>query len=193
MGLEALINQSRRHQEKENYLLDDESCTKIRSTKKSNHGDFCELPGNKKRKPEIFQTDYVTDISRTNSISSSRLSEYSADLSEANSAVDSIISRNMSPLFKPRRTEEKVISNADAEVKQFYKTSHGQYIVLFNFEGSNENDVDVERAELVEVLNIEDPDWSWVRKYDGMEGFVPKTYICPVEPLRKLGTYATTL
>lgn len=185
--MEALINQNRRQKQNES-CKDENKDTRLTSKHRNKNNNFIEFIGNKKPKPETF-TNSVTDLSRTNSISSSRFSEYSADLSEANSEIDSEISRNMSPLFKPRRAGEKTIQYPNMEVKQFYKTSHGQYIVLFDFDGSNENDVDVERAELVEVLNIEDPDWSWVRKYDGLEGFVPKTYICPVEPLRKLGMY----
>ncbi|XP_052087666.1 SH3 domain-containing protein Dlish-like isoform X1 [Mytilus californianus] len=135
----------------------------------------------------VKDIDYNTDISCTNSVRSSRLSEYSADLSEENTDIESVVSRNMSPLFQPKPQEYSSSGILDkTDVKPFYKTSHGQYIVLFDFLGINENDVSVERAELVDVLNIEDPDWSWVRKYDGLEGFVPKTYICPVEPLRKL-------
>lgn len=137
----------------------------------------------------IHSTD--TELSRATSVcSSSVLSEYSADLSQSNTDTESTITRNMSPLFKSTDTVNKVekITTFDKmDVKPFYKTSHGQYIVLFDFLGLNENDVSVERAELVEVLNIEDPDWSWIRKYDALEGFVPKTYICPVEPLRILG------
>lgn len=72
------------------------------------------------------------------------------------------------------------------EVRPFRKTSHGQFIVLFDFSALDENDTNVERAELVDVLNIEDPDWSWIRHYDGREGFVPKSYICPVEPLKAI-------
>ncbi|XP_062603372.1 uncharacterized protein LOC134265141 [Saccostrea cucullata] len=70
------------------------------------------------------------------------------------------------------------------EVRPFRKTSHGHFIVLFDFTALDENDVSVERAELLDVLNIEDPDWSWVRRGNGEEGFVPKSYICPVEPLK---------
>lgn len=141
----------------------------------------------------VKDIDSNTDISCANSVRSSRVSEYSADLSEDNTDIESVVSRNMSPLFqpKPQENSNSGIMN-EMDVKPFYKTSHGQYIVLFDFLGLNENDVSVERAELVAVLNIEDPDWSWVRKYDGQEGFVPKTYICPVEPLRKLGIYRTS-
>ncbi|XP_061193360.1 uncharacterized protein LOC133201578 [Saccostrea echinata] len=70
------------------------------------------------------------------------------------------------------------------EVRPFRKTSHGHFIVLFDFTAQDENDVSVERAELIDVLNIEDPDWSWIRRGNGEEGFVPKSYICPVEPLK---------
>lgn len=73
------------------------------------------------------------------------------------------------------------------EVSTFRKTLHGQFIVLFDFEAQDENDIGVERAELVQVLNIEDPDWSWIKKYNGEEGFVPKSYICPVGPLKAQG------
>ena len=83
---------------------------------------------------------------------------------------------------------QQVFTSVYTDVRPFRKTSHGQYIALFNFRGTEENDVNsVERAELFEVLNIEDPDWSWIRKYDGQEGFVPKSFICPVEPLKMQG------
>lgn len=75
------------------------------------------------------------------------------------------------------------------EVRPFRKTSHGHFIVLFDFTAQDENDVTVERAELLDVLNIEDPDWSWVRRGNGEEGFVPKSYICPVEPLKAHGKW----
>jgi hypothetical protein len=73
------------------------------------------------------------------------------------------------------------------EVRPFRKTSHGHFIVLFDFTAQEENDISVERAELLDVLNIEDPDWSWIRRGNGEEGFVPKSYICPVEPLKAQG------
>ncbi|OWF42996.1 SH3 domain-containing protein Dlish-like [Mizuhopecten yessoensis] len=82
----------------------------------------------------------------------------------------------------PPVTEE----NNKPDVRPFRKTSHGQFIALFDFSALDENDTNVERAELVDVLNIEDPDWSWIRRYDGCEGFVPKSYICPVEPLKAI-------
>lgn len=83
-------------------------------------------------------------------------------------------------LPKPEETDKP-------EVRPFRKTSHGQFIALFDFFALDENDITVERAELLDVLNIEDPDWSWIRRYDGNEGFVPKSYICPVEPLKAIG------
>ncbi|XP_033741478.1 SH3 domain-containing protein Dlish-like [Pecten maximus] len=79
-----------------------------------------------------------------------------------------------------------ITEDVKPEVRPFRKTSHGQFIVLFDFSALDENDTNVERAELVDVLNIEDPDWSWIRHYDGREGFVPKSYICPVEPLKAI-------
>ncbi|XP_060077790.1 SH3 domain-containing protein Dlish-like [Ylistrum balloti] len=79
-----------------------------------------------------------------------------------------------------------VVEEDKPDVRPFRKTSHGQFIALFDFSALDENDTNVERAELVDVLNIEDPDWSWIRHCDGREGFVPKSYICPVEPLKAI-------
>ncbi|KAK3098207.1 hypothetical protein FSP39_017208 [Pinctada imbricata] len=103
---------------------------------------------------------------------------YFSDNSENASRFDSGI------LLSDKNNTSYEASDMYPEVRPFRKTLHGQYIALYDFTGLDENDVTVERAELFDVLNIEDPDWSWIRKYDGQEGFVPKSYICPVEPLR---------
>ncbi|KAJ8315814.1 hypothetical protein KUTeg_007964 [Tegillarca granosa] len=97
--------------------------------------------------------------------------------------TDSFNTEKWSEFSKFSSSSSLKVETTVQEVRWFRKTSHGQFIVLFNFTALDENDISVERAELVEVLNIEDPDWSWIRRYNGEEGFVPKSYICPVEPL----------
>jgi hypothetical protein len=51
--------------------------------------------------------------------------------------------------------------------------------VLYTFIARDENDVSVERGEFVTVLNREDPDWYWVVRSDGAEGFVPSGFVYP--------------
>ena len=63
----------------------------------------------------------------------------------------------------------------------FTKLTYGRYIVLFGFQAQQENDIGVSRGHFVTVLNQDDPDWFWVQRSDGEEGFVPSTYLCPAE------------
>ncbi|XP_067674777.1 SH3 domain-containing protein Dlish-like [Haliotis asinina] len=61
----------------------------------------------------------------------------------------------------------------------YRKQSYGRYVVLFDFDSREENDLSVERCELVTVMNMEDPDWYWVVSSTGEEGFIPTSYLCP--------------
>lgn len=65
------------------------------------------------------------------------------------------------------------------DVHPFFKDPAGRYVVLYTFVARDENDVSVERGELVTVLNREDPDWFWVLRSDNQEGFVPSAFVCP--------------
>ena len=35
------------------------------------------------------------------------------------------------------------------------------------------------------VLNSDDPDWFWVSKFDGQEGFVPSGFIYPLDAIQR--------
>lgn len=52
---------------------------------------------------------------------------------------------------------------------------------MYTFIARDENDVSVERGEFVTVLNREDPDWYWIIRSDGQEGFVPSGFVYPAE------------
>uniref|UniRef100_T1HH32 SH3 domain-containing protein n=1 Tax=Rhodnius prolixus TaxID=13249 RepID=T1HH32_RHOPR len=60
----------------------------------------------------------------------------------------------------------------------------GRFIVLYTFIARDENDVSVERGEFVTVLNREDPDWFWVIRSDGQEGFVPSGFVYPADVIQ---------
>lgn len=66
----------------------------------------------------------------------------------------------------------------------FVKDPAGRYIVLYTFIARDENDVSVERGEFVTVLNREDPDWYWVLRSDGQEGFVPSGFVYPADVIQ---------
>ncbi|XP_041354410.1 SH3 domain-containing protein Dlish-like [Gigantopelta aegis] len=70
-------------------------------------------------------------------------------------------------------------SDQTFDVRQFKKHPYGRYVVVFDFEAADENDVTVESREVVTVLNMEDPDWYWVTRGNGEEGFVPRSFMCP--------------
>ena len=60
----------------------------------------------------------------------------------------------------------------------------GRFIVLYTFIARDENDVSVERGEFVTVLNKDDPDWYWIIRSDGQEGFVPSGFVYPADVLQ---------
>ncbi|KAK9745068.1 Variant SH3 domain [Popillia japonica] len=63
------------------------------------------------------------------------------------------------------------------DMSPFSKDPSGRYIVLYTFIARDENDVSVERGEFVTVLNREDPDWYWIVRSDGQEGFIPSGFV----------------
>ena len=65
----------------------------------------------------------------------------------------------------------------------------GRYVVLYSYNAQDENDLSVERGQCVTVLNSDDPDWFWVSKFDGQEGFVPSGFIYPLDAIQRQRTY----
>ncbi|XP_054262369.1 SH3 domain-containing protein Dlish isoform X3 [Macrosteles quadrilineatus] len=80
-------------------------------------------------------------------------------------------------------------SSLQPDVHPFFKVSihsdpSGRFIVLYTFIARDENDVSVERGEFVTVLNREDPDWYWIVRSDGQEGFVPSGFVYPADVIQ---------
>ncbi len=76
-------------------------------------------------------------------------------------------------------------SQPGGDVHPFFKESSGRYVVLYSYRAQDENDVGVERGQCVTVLNSDDPDWYWVARYDGCEGFVPSGFIYPLDAIQR--------
>lgn len=63
----------------------------------------------------------------------------------------------------------------------FKKDDFGDYIVRFEFIACDENDIYAKKGDRVRVLNKDDKDWYWVSKKDGVEGFIPKDFLVPLD------------
>lgn len=71
--------------------------------------------------------------------------------------------------------------SSEPDFSPFAKDPSGRYIVLYTFIARDENDVSVERGEFVTVLNREDPEWFWIVRSDGQEGFIPSGFVYPAD------------
>jgi len=76
-------------------------------------------------------------------------------------------------------------SSQSPEIHPFFKDSFGKFIVLYSYHAQDENDLSVERGQLVTLLNKDDPEWLWVVRGDGHEGFVPSGFIYPLDAIQK--------
>ena len=78
----------------------------------------------------------------------------------------------------------------DAQSWTFVKNNFGEYIVRYRFDASDENDITAKRGEKVVVLNKDDPDWFWVAKKNGIEGFIPKDFLVSMEQVQNGGKFS---
>lgn len=72
-----------------------------------------------------------------------------------------------------------------AEIHPFFKDSYGRFIVLYSYHAQDENDLSVDRGQCVTVLNKDDPEWFWVLRSDGQEGFVPSGFVYPLDAIQQ--------
>lgn len=82
-----------------------------------------------------------------------------------------------------RKAPETFRRRQKVQVTHFRKFENEAVMVLFDFHAADENDVDVRRGEVVTVLNRDDEDWWWVMRDDGIEGFIPSSYVS-IEAIR---------
>ncbi|XP_055387057.1 SH3 domain-containing protein Dlish isoform X2 [Condylostylus longicornis] len=84
-------------------------------------------------------------------------------------------------LQSPLKHSQASLQSSEPDFIPFAKDPSGRYIVLYTFIARDENDVSVERGEFVTVLNREDPDWFWIVRSDGQEGFIPSGFVYPAD------------
>ncbi|CAG0913976.1 unnamed protein product [Notodromas monacha] len=71
--------------------------------------------------------------------------------------------------------------SSQPETLPFFKDPSGRFLVLYTFIARDENDVSVEKGEFVTVLNREDPEWYWIVRSNGQEGFIPSAFVYPAK------------
>ena len=104
---------------------------------------------------------------------SRKISSSLEDLSD-----DNRIATMMSDLINwDRKAPETYRRRQKVQVSHFRKFENESVMVLFDFHAADENDVDVQRGEVVTVFNRDDQDWWWVMRDDGLEGFIPSSYV----------------
>ncbi|KAK9888658.1 hypothetical protein WA026_000887 [Henosepilachna vigintioctopunctata] len=103
----------------------------------------------------------------------------SGESSDANHDCDvvGIDTSDCESVIKKQTASSQISLNSEP----FSKDPSGRYIVLYTFIARDENDVSVERGEFVTVLNREDPDWYWIVRSDGQEGFIPSGFVYPAD------------
>lgn len=96
---------------------------------------------------------------------------------------DLVLDENTSDLMAMQASlkHSQASLSSEPDFLPFAKDPSGRYIVLYTFIARDENDVSVERGEFVTVLNREDPDWFWIVRSDGQEGFIPSGFVYPAE------------
>lgn len=110
--------------------------------------------------------------------------------------------------------------SSEPDFLPFSKDPSGLYVVLYTFIARDENDVSVERGEYVTgktiehlstyyirsnqaqtkfystifilVLNREDPEWFWIVRSDGQEGFIPSGFVYPADNVLQANTKPTS-
>ncbi|KAK3749564.1 hypothetical protein QZH41_019702 [Actinostola sp. cb2023] len=78
---------------------------------------------------------------------------------------------------------DSVVTLHDLQPAQFAKQSYGEFVVKFDFDAIDEDDITVKKGDIVVVLNRDDQDWYWVRKKSGREGFIPKDFVTKIEQI----------
>nr|XP_053636077.1 LOW QUALITY PROTEIN: rho guanine nucleotide exchange factor 37-like [Cherax quadricarinatus] len=65
----------------------------------------------------------------------------------------------------------------EQQIGEYSAYNDQEYVVLYNFEGSDEKQLDLHRGQLVQAICRESPDWWYVEDAHGNQGYVPATYL----------------
>ncbi|KAK0422340.1 hypothetical protein QR680_007513 [Steinernema hermaphroditum] len=70
----------------------------------------------------------------------------------------------------------------DEDGELFVKEPSGEREILYSFQARTEDELSVEKGQLLTILNTTDPNWTWAVDIHGREGFVPANFFSPYDP-----------
>lgn len=147
-----------------------------------------------------------TNINNSNNLNSTDLIDGTIDISTTDLIEDNSLGGLVDMQGSLLKQSQASLSS-EPDFLPFAKDICGRYIVLYTFIARDENDVSVERGEFVtgiclslvlideseilivnyvfnfpfKVLNREDPEWFWIVRSDGQEGFIPSGFVYPAD------------
>jgi len=146
--------------------------------------------GGRLRMTEHLESDHNTTTATTNTNMSGGKVNQALEQSDSDSFQDSSLKLNVRSGGPSQSRSSSLLSESSSqpEIHPFYKDSHGRFIVLYSYHAQDENDLSVDRGQCVTVLNKDDPEWFWVLRADGQEGFVPAGFVYPLDAIQRQQT-----
>jgi len=147
---------------------------------------------------QMMESDHNTTAATTNTTSISTMSggkvNQGLEQSDSDSFQDSSLKLNVRSGGPSQSRSSSLLSESSSqpEIHPFFKDSHGRFIVLYSYHAQDENDLSVDRGQCVTVLNKDDPEWFWVLRADGQEGFVPAGFVYPLDAIQRQQTMTTS-
>ena len=91
--------------------------------------------------------------------------------------VQSVYSSELTVIVRNRAHTNNASSHAVESARVFDRRPQGFALALYSYRARMEDDLPVQRGDWLVILNAGDRNWLWVRRRDGLEGFVPRSYV----------------
>jgi len=150
--------------------------------------------GGRLRMSEHMDPDHNNTTATSNTNNSVGKVNQGLEQSDSDSFQDSSLKLNTRSGGPSQSRSSSLLSESSSqpEIHPFLKDSHGRFIVLYSYDAQDENDLSVDRGQCVTVLNKDDPEWFWVVRADGQEGFVPAGFVYPLDAIQRQQTMITS-
>jgi len=150
--------------------------------------------GGRLRINENMESDHNTTTATTNTNMSGGKVNQGLEQSDSDSFQDSSLKLNVRSGGPSQSRSSSLLSESSSqpEIHPFFKDSYGRFIVLYSYHAQDENDLSVDRGQCVTVLNKDDPEWFWVLRADGQEGFVPAGFVYPLDAIQRQQTMTSS-
>ncbi|GFT80923.1 spectrin beta chain, non-erythrocytic 5 [Nephila pilipes] len=158
----------------------------------------------KEKRQLMSSTDYGKDepsaqaLLQRHTRLESEIKAYSSDIERLNEQAEIMIKSGMATYFLSEATqepeteewvEEVVLAPVDEWIEEVYEKEVVKEVMedrkipqvraMYRFQG---NDFDIDKGEIMILLQKTNADWWNVRKSNGIDGFVPANYVSEIEP-----------